>query len=882
MINKAAAVVTVTGYSGVYDAASHGATGTVVGVTGDLTATGSTLSLGSSFTNAPGGTANWTFTGGTNYNDQSGIAAIVINKAAAVVTVTGYTGTYDAAAHGATGTVVGVAGDPSAGGSSLNLDASFTNVPGGTANWSFTGGTNYNNQNGTAAIVINRANQIITWSNPANITYGTLLSATQLNASVVGVSGGSAPGALTYTPATGTLLNAGPSQDLTVDAAATSNYNAATKTVQINVNKAEQTITWANPADITYGTLLSVTQLNASVAGSSTLGASAPGGLTYTPAAGTLLNAGTSQDLTVDATATSNYNAATKTVQINVNKAEQTITWANPADITYGTLLSVTQLNASVAGSSTSGTSAPGGLTYTPAAGTLLNAGSNQNLTVNAAGTSNYNPATKTVQINVNKANQTITWNNPAAIVYGTLLSATQLNATVVGVSGGSAPGALTYTPAAGTLLNAGTHTLQVNAAATSNYNAASKTVSIIVNQANSTVSITGSTSPYDGNTHGATGFAYGVNGIGDVLAPAVTFSYTGTTCAGAAYNSSTAPTLPGVYTATATFAGNSNYNGSSASATVTITSTPVTASFTTNNSWLYFGYSGDQTAAIKVKPSGGTTGTTYKVVITMDRALKYNYINSAGDELLVASSGGVMTNNTQPTGCSTLLAGCNGAAAPTITFSSVSANAIVSINATLLQDAGFSVRVTDNITGCFYTTSVLTGEPGVIMGANGRIDAEDVRCFAGNSSIQKVTICHRTGSTKNPCVTLCVDESAVAEHMAHGDYMGTCLPNCATPAANAKVAADTEGVIEVSKDVFVDVYPNPVKSMLTIQVANPFNKNVIMHMMDATGRTMMVKEAEPTADGMYQIDTESLQSGLYLLKLKVGNYSKTIKVMKE
>ena len=52
----------------------------------------------------PGGTANWTFTGGANYLDQSGTAAIVINKATATVSVTGYTGMYDAAAHGATGT----------------------------------------------------------------------------------------------------------------------------------------------------------------------------------------------------------------------------------------------------------------------------------------------------------------------------------------------------------------------------------------------------------------------------------------------------------------------------------------------------------------------------------------------------------------------------------------------------------------------------------------------------------------------------------------------------------------------------------------------------------------------------------------------------------
>ena len=58
----------------------------------------------------PGGTANWTFTGGTNYIDQSGTAAITINQADATVTVTGYTGTYDGAAHGATGTATGVGG----------------------------------------------------------------------------------------------------------------------------------------------------------------------------------------------------------------------------------------------------------------------------------------------------------------------------------------------------------------------------------------------------------------------------------------------------------------------------------------------------------------------------------------------------------------------------------------------------------------------------------------------------------------------------------------------------------------------------------------------------------------------------------------------------
>lgn len=42
---------------------------------------GGSLNLGASFTNAPGGTAYWTFSGGQNYNDQSGSVAITINKA---------------------------------------------------------------------------------------------------------------------------------------------------------------------------------------------------------------------------------------------------------------------------------------------------------------------------------------------------------------------------------------------------------------------------------------------------------------------------------------------------------------------------------------------------------------------------------------------------------------------------------------------------------------------------------------------------------------------------------------------------------------------------------------------------------------------------------
>jgi hypothetical protein len=144
----------VAGYTGTYDANPHGATGSATGVDAGGAAAGSTLNLGASFTNVPGGTAHWVFSGGTNYNDQSGDVAIVINKADAVVSVTGYTGVYDGAFHGASGTASGVDAGGAALGGSLNLGASFRNVPGGTAHWVFSGGTNYNDQGGNVAIVV--------------------------------------------------------------------------------------------------------------------------------------------------------------------------------------------------------------------------------------------------------------------------------------------------------------------------------------------------------------------------------------------------------------------------------------------------------------------------------------------------------------------------------------------------------------------------------------------------------------------------------------------------------------------------------------------------------------------------------------------------------
>ena len=319
----------------------------------------------------------------------------------------------------------------------------------------------YTTATASVTLMVNQVTPVITWATPAAITYGTVLSAAQLNATA------SVPGNFVYTPALGTTPGAG-QQTLSVTFTPTdaTDYTTATATVSLTVNQAIPAITWATPAAITYGTALGAAQLNAS--------STVQGTFVYSPVAGTVLTAGP-QTLSVAFTPkdTTDYIGATATVSLTVNQATPTITWAAPAAITYGTALSGAQLNAVA--------SVTGNLVYTPALGATLNAGQQTlSVTFTPTDSTDYTTATATVTMTVNKATPTITWAAPAAITYGTALSATQLNATP------SVPGNLVYTPVLGATPSAGQQTLSVTLTPTdsTDYTTATATVTLTVNKA--------------------------------------------------------------------------------------------------------------------------------------------------------------------------------------------------------------------------------------------------------------------------------------------------------------------------------------------------------------------------------------------------------------
>ncbi len=165
----------------------------------------------------------------------------------------------------------------------------------------------------------------------------------------------------------------------------------------------------------------------------------------------------TGQTLAVNFTPnnTTNFKTVTASVQINVLKATPGISWGNPADIDYGTALGNTQLNATA---QFNGNSLPGTFVYTPSAGTVLNAGNQQLLSASFTPTDtvNFNGRTGSVQINVLKATPQIIWPDPADYSFTARRSATRNSTATAQFNGSGLAGAFAYTPAAGTMLNAG------------------------------------------------------------------------------------------------------------------------------------------------------------------------------------------------------------------------------------------------------------------------------------------------------------------------------------------------------------------------------------------------------------------------------------------
>ena len=192
-----------------------------------------------------------------------------------------------------------------------------------TATFTPTDAENYENATASVEINVVKANPVITWNTPEDITVGTALTDAQLNAKA------NVDGTFAYTPAKDAVLEVGEHQKLTVlfTPADAENYNSVSDSVFINVAAAANdttttidstaAIVWV-PNEIVYGTPVGET-FNAV--------SKIDGKITYSLAADSILDAG---EYKVIATLSPvNGNDTTIERIVKVAKAELTATAAN-------------------------------------------------------------------------------------------------------------------------------------------------------------------------------------------------------------------------------------------------------------------------------------------------------------------------------------------------------------------------------------------------------------------------------------------------------------------------------------------------------------------------------------------------------------------------
>ena len=308
------------------------------------------------------------------------------------------------------------------------------------------------------SIAVSKATPSIHWPTPGQMLPGVALGAAQLNATA------SVPGTFEYSPAVGEVLADGThTLSVTFVPDDQANYTSTQATVSVTVAKTVPNIEWVSPNPIPFGTPLSAAQLNAS--------ASIPGTFEYSPAAGEVLGAGSHRlsVIFIPSDGTS-FSRGAAIVSLAVTRATPTIGWPTPEKVSYGTLLSDAQLNATA--------SVPGTFLYTPGPGTLLSAGEHTpSVVFTPSNLSDYAPAQAAVSLRVIRETPEIDWPMPDSMNRATPLGPAQLNASA------SVPGSFTYSPAAGEILGPGTYTLSVRftPADSVNYTAAEASVSLTV-----------------------------------------------------------------------------------------------------------------------------------------------------------------------------------------------------------------------------------------------------------------------------------------------------------------------------------------------------------------------------------------------------------------
>ena len=156
------------------------------------------------------------------------------------------------------------------------------------------------------------------------------------------------------------------------------------------------------------------------------------------------------------------------------------------------------------------------------------------------------------------------------------------------------------------------------------------------------------------------------------------------------------------------------------------------------------------------------------------------------------------------------------------------------------------------------YTVSVLDQRvcPGT---ASKIVTVQDV---SGGKNGDKIVICHKGGNS------LTIGSSGVADHLAHGDMLGSCAESITSRSTRTE---------EFASNFSVKVRSNPAYNYFDLQLNGNTEHNFQIKVYDLIGRVMETKTSQ---SGNLRIGN-TYKPGIYLLEVSQGAVRQTLKLIK-
>jgi hypothetical protein len=174
-----------------------------------------------------------------------------------------------------------------------------------------------------------------------------------------------------------------------------------------------------------------------------------------------------------------------------------------------------------------------------------------------------------------------------------------------------------------------------------------------------------------------------------------------------------------------------------------------------------------------------------------------------------------------------------------------------------------YYVTITDQ-NGCSFTDSVLVCAINVVCGQSGQ-----------NPRIQ---ICHIPPGNPGNASTMCLPLPSIANHLAHGDYLGACNigPNPPCDFGGSAKVAGNEGDQGAGAEMgdarmSMEAFPNPFEGETTIRFSVPVTQNVVIEVFDLRGEkiaTLFEGECGENAAQEVKFHPEQVTDGIYMARM--------------